>query len=142
LGREEKEKMASNHSFVEAVNALTVEELRRYVLQSQEREKLATVENAGVPITDEHQSPNITWKRTYPLVEVLWVDCGYVFGWQDIDDYLKETPSFPWCKTAGYLAANDDEKLVVMLTISDNADFCGAMQIPKRQVISIRDLRD
>lgn len=66
-----------------------------------------------------------------PVVEVVWVDANSLRGWHDPDEMLTTTSEGMECRTAGYLFADLDDRIVVVQNQNEPGQLGEAMTIPK-----------
>lgn len=72
------------------------------------------------------------------IVLVEWVDSNIIHGWahkDEIRDYLA------MCKTVGFLKAEDDKQITLVMGISECNATIESFTIPKGCVIRIKELR-
>ena len=72
------------------------------------------------------------------LVFIEWVDSARGDVWESLDE---ENTSDLRCHSVGWLLLETDDRKVLVPHISaDKKQGCGSMTIPKRAIISMRDL--
>ena len=71
-------------------------------------------------------------------VEINWVDSNVTHGWQ-MDGELP--CSLATCESLGYIKDEDNDKLVLVQTISNEGACMGVLAIPKGCIKSIKELR-
>ncbi len=73
------------------------------------------------------------------MVLIEWVDSNIIHGWRESQDVVEDR--IACCQTIGYLEREDNEKVVLIMGISNYGLVFECITIPKGCIKSIRILR-
>lgn len=96
----------------------------------------------GGPVCGDRVTRKSEWPPPMAVVEVTWIDSSGAGGWHGVDHWAGEFTNMDLtCRSVGYLFREDDERLMLLMSVAAVGSLADQCIIPKVAVLNVRRLR-